>query len=139
MDGLTNTNHLYKIDKETDSRVVHPYGHPQAVSWRDDETIVVAENKQLSQFYIPTGGDTVLMNHVNVATSNISALTCFASNGDVVVCTESDRGVFLLSARELRIVKRWRAPIRSTVVKCVGERCEGVGEGGAVHRISVWR
>lgn len=125
MHGLSNTIHVYSIGKETESRVVHTYGHPQAVCWRDDETIVVAENKQLSQFYIPTGGDTVLMNHVNVATSNISALTCFASNGDVVVCTESDRGVFLLSARELRIVKRWRAPIRSTVVKCVGESVKG--------------
>ena len=91
-------------------------------------TIVVAENKQLSQFYIPKSGDSVLMNHVNVATSNISSLACFASNGDVVVCTESDRGVFLLSARELRIVKRWRAPIRSTVVKCVGECVGYVGE-----------
>ena len=100
--------------------MIHVYGHPQALCWRDDDTIVVGENKQLSQFYIPAKGEVTLMNHVNVSVNDVSCICCFASTGDIAVCTESDRGVFLLSSRDLRIVKRWRTPIRCTVLKCIG-------------------
>lgn len=83
--------------------------------------VVVGENKQLSQFYCPVKGEVTQINHVNVSLNDVSCICSFTSTGDVTVCTESDRGVFLLSSRDLRIVKRWRTAIRSSVLKCVSD------------------
>ena len=96
---------VYCLDGTESPRTIHVYGHPQALCWRDNDTVVVGENKQLSQFYCPVKGEVTQINHVNVSLNDVSCICSFTSTGDVAVCTESDRGVFLLSSRDLRIVK----------------------------------
>ena len=119
--GLSNVVRVYCLDGTESPRTIHVYGHPQALCWRDNDTVVVGENKQLSQFYCPVKGEVTQINHVNVSLNDVSCICSFISTGDVAVCTESDRGVFLLSSRDLRIVKRWRTAIRSSVLKCVSD------------------
>lgn len=119
--GLSNVVRVYCLDGAESPRTIHVYGHPQALCWRDNDTLVVGENKQLSQFYCPVKGEVTQINHVNVSLNDVSCICSFTSTGDVAVCTESDRGVFLLSSRDLRIVKRWRTAIRSSVLKCVSD------------------
>ena len=102
--------------------VIPTADHPRSACWRDEDTIVVTEHLQLSQFYIGAGGEVNAFNRVNVGTNDITCICSFQSNDNVVACTETDRGVLGLKSRNLKIVKRWKAPIRNTVVGSVSGR-----------------
>ena len=67
---------------------------------------MVGESRQLAQYYVGSSGAIVAMSGTSVGASPLSCMCGFPS-GDVCVCSEGDRGVFVLSSRVPRIVKRW--------------------------------
>lgn len=107
------------VDSEYEPTIIPVADHPRSACWRDDDTVVVTEHLQLSQFYIGAGGEVNAFNRVNVGTNDITCVCAFNEKDIVVACTATDRGVFGLNSRNLKIVKRWRAPIRNTVVGSV--------------------
>ena len=53
MHALSSSVNIYSFENQmNDPIVIHTVGHPNSVCWRDDETIIVTEQKQLSQFSI---------------------------------------------------------------------------------------
>jgi hypothetical protein len=122
MHALSSSVNIYSFENQmNDPIVIHTVGHPNSVCWRDDETIIVTEQKQLSQFSIK-GKECVCFNRITVGANNVTCLCAFTTSDSVVACTETDRGVFGMNSQNLKIVKRWKAPIRSSVTGCIAEK-----------------
>lgn len=120
---------IFSLDSPDQPSIIYTTGYPFSACWRDEETIVVAENKQLSQYYTMAGRECTAFNRISIGSNAIRVVCSFKEADDVIACTEDDRGVFGLNARALKIVTRWKAPIRNTVVGAVTETtvCEQLG------------
>lgn len=129
MHALSSTVNIYSLESQIgDPIVIHSIGHPNSVCWRDDNTVIVTEQKQLSQHYI-NGHDCTSFNRITVGTNNITCLCAFTTSDSVVACTATDRGVFGMNSRNLKIVKRWKAPIRNSVTGCIAEKTFSMAYG----------
>ena len=115
-----------------DPIIIHTVGHPNSVCWRNDETIIVTEQKQLSQFSIK-GTEYTNFNRITVGSNNVTCICAFTTSDSVVACTEADRGVFGMNSSNLKIVKRWKAPIRSSVTGCIAEKTQSRFYGAEVE------
>ena len=124
MHALSCSLNVFFLDSNVEPIVINVVDHPRSACWRDENTVIVSEHKELSQFYLSSGHSFTAFNRVNVGTQDISSLFAFTSSDNVVACTATDRGVFGLNSRDLKIVKRWRAPIRNTILGCVGEETQ---------------
>lgn len=105
--GLSDSLCIFDLESGQLSSVVYTIGHPLSACWRDEETIVVAENKQLSQYYTMSGRECTAFNRVNVGVNPIRVVSSVLTSGDMIACTENDRGVYGLNSRSLKIVSRY--------------------------------
>lgn len=98
---------IFDLEQSSQCSVIYTSGHPFSACWRDEETVVVAENKQLSQYYTMAGRECTSFNRISVGSNPIRVVCCFREVDNVVACTEDDRGVFGLNSRALKIVSRF--------------------------------
>ena len=54
-----------------------------------------------------SGRECTAFNRVNVGTNPIRVVSSVLASGDVIACTENDRGVYGLNSRSLKIVSRY--------------------------------
>lgn len=104
--GLTDSICIFDLDIPDKRTTFFTSGHPFSGCWRDEETIVVSENKQLSQYYAMAGRECTSFSRITVGTNNIRVVLSFSEGDTVIACTENDHGVFGLNSRSLKIVSR---------------------------------
>ena len=105
--GLSCSIGVFDLDNTDTMQTIFSTGFPFSACWRDENTIVVAENKQLSQYYIMDDREITSFNRISVSSNNIRVVCGFRECDDLVACTENDRGVYGLNSRSLKIVSRW--------------------------------